>query len=165
MALDDEAVARLYRDHATALRRFVRAATSDADQVEDVVQETILRVWKRGPETDNMRGYLYQTARHVIIDGYRRRTRRPGETGLGEDEPASEEDQLERLLLRVVMEEALARISADHRNIILALHYQRLTSSEAARSLGIPLGTVKSRAFYAAKALRAVLDEMGVGQP
>lgn len=164
MSLDDEAVARLYREHATALRRFVRAATSNADQVEDVVQETILRVWKRGPETENMRGYLYQTARHVIIDGYRRRSRRPEETGWGEDEHAIEEDQFDRLLLRVVMEEALARISTDHRNIILALHYQRLTAAEAAQSLGIPLGTVKSRAFYAAKALRSVLDEMGVGQ-
>ena len=75
------------------------------------------------------------------------------------------EDEFDRLLLRVVMEEALARISTDHRNIILALHYQRLTAAEAAQSLGIPLGTVKSRAFYAAKALRSVLDEMGVGQP
>jgi RNA polymerase sigma-70 factor (ECF subfamily) len=159
VALDDEAVARLYREHATALRRFVRAATSNADQVEDVVQETILRVWKRGPETENMRGYLYQTARHVIIDGYRRRSRRPEEAELDDEDP------FDRLLLRVVMEEALARISTDHRNIIVALHYQRLTAAEAAQSLGIPLGTVKSRAFYAAKALRSVLDEMGVGQP
>ena len=90
-----------------------------------------------------------------------RRSRRVPETGLPEAEPAAV-DQLDRLLLRVLMEEALRRLSPEHRQVILALHYQRLTAVEAARVLAIPLGTVKSRAFYAAKALRVVLDEMGV---
>jgi RNA polymerase sigma-70 factor (ECF subfamily) len=56
MAMEDEAVAQLYREHAAALRRFVLAATSDPAQADDVVQETILRVWKLGPDVENMRG-------------------------------------------------------------------------------------------------------------
>lgn len=161
MSMEEEAVAQLYRDHAAALRRFVLAATSDPDQAEDVVQETILRVWKLGPEVQNMRGYLYRTARHVIIDNYRRRSSRAQETSLPEEELATA-DQVDRLLLKVIMEEALTRLSVDHRNVILALHYQRLTAAEAAEELHLPLGTVKSRAFYGVKALRSVLDEMGV---
>jgi RNA polymerase sigma-70 factor (ECF subfamily) len=161
MPMEEEAVTQLYRDHAVALRRFVLAAMSNPDQAEDVVQETILRVWWRGADPENMRGYLYQTARHVIIDEYRRRSRRVQETGEPEEEPAAA-DQVDRLLLRVLMEEALRRLSPEHRNVILALHYQRLTAVDAAQALNIPLGTVKSRAFYAARALRAVLDEMGV---
>lgn len=161
MPMEDEAVAQLYREHAVALRRFVLAAMSNPDQAEDVVQETILRVWRRGVDPENLRGYLYQTARHVIIDEYRRRSRRVQETGLPEEEAAAA-DQVDKLLLRVLMEEALGRLSAEHRSVIVALHYQRLTAADAANALGIPLGTVKSRAFYAARALRAVLDEMGV---
>jgi RNA polymerase sigma-70 factor (ECF subfamily) len=161
MSMEEEAVAQLYRDHAAALRRFVLAATSDPDQAEDVVQETILRVWKLGPEVENMRGYLYRTARHVIIDNHRRRSSRAQETNMPEEELATA-DQVDRLLLKVVMEEALTRLSVDHRNVILALHYQRLTAAEAAEELHVPLGTVKSRAFYGVKALRSVLDEMGV---
>ncbi|NKX55253.1 sigma-70 family RNA polymerase sigma factor [Arthrobacter mobilis] len=161
MPMEDEAVAQLYRDHAVALRRFVLAAMANPDQAEDVVQETILRVWRRGADPGNLRGYLYQTARHVIIDEYRRRARRIQATGFPDDDPAAP-DQVDKLLLRVLMEEALGRLSAEHRNVILALHYQRLTAADAAKVLNIPLGTVKSRAFYAAKALRAVLDEMGV---
>lgn len=161
MAMEDEAVAQLYREYGAALRRFVLASTSDPAQADDVVQETILRVWKLGPDVENMRGYLYRTARHVIIDNYRRRTRRAPETGMPvEDAPA--EDKVDTLLLKVVMEEALSRLSVDHRNIILALYYQRLTAADAAKALSLPLGTVKSRAFYAARALRSVLEEMGV---
>ena len=78
-----------------------------------------------------------------------------------DEEPATA-DQVDRLLLKVIMEEALTRLSVDHRNVILALHYQRLTAAEAAKELHLPLGTVKSRAFYGVKALRSVLDEMGV---
>jgi len=161
MAMEDEAVAQLYREHGAALRRFVLAATSDPAQAEDVVQETILRVWKLGPDVQNMRGYLYRTARHVIIDSYRRRSRRAVETGMPEEDPPVQ-DHVDTLLLKVVMEEALSRLSVDHRNVILALHYQRLTAADAAKELSLPVGTVKSRAFYAAKALRSVLEEMGV---
>ncbi|MCG2623571.1 sigma-70 family RNA polymerase sigma factor [Arthrobacter sp. I2-34] len=161
MPMEDEAVTQLYRDHAVALRRFVLAAMSNPDQAEDVVQETILRVWRRGADPENLRGYLYQTARHVIIDEYRRRSRRVKESGEPEEELAAA-DQVDQLLLRVLMEEALRRLSPEHRNVILALYYQRLTAADAAKALKIPLGTVKSRAFYAVRALRAVLDEMGV---
>ncbi len=64
--------------------------------------------------------------------------------------------------MKVLMEEALTRLSAVHREVIIALHYRRFTAAEAAAVLNLPAGTVKSRAFYALKALRAVLDEMGV---
>ncbi len=46
--------------------------------------------------------------------------------------------------------------------VVRALHYRRLTVTEAAAELGLPPGTVKSRAFYAVRHLRAVFDEMGV---
>ena len=48
--------------------------------------------------------------------------------------------------------------------MVVALYYQRLSVAEAADHLGIPAGTVKSRAFYAVRSLRTVLDEMGVTQ-
>jgi RNA polymerase sigma-70 factor (ECF subfamily) len=44
----------------------------------------------------------------------------------------------------------------------VALHYRRCTVTETAVELNIPAGTVKSRAFYAVRALRTILDEMGV---
>jgi RNA polymerase sigma-70 factor (ECF subfamily) len=74
------------------------------------------------------------------------------------------ERDIDRALDQILVEEALARLQTDHRTVIVALYYQRFSVAEAAEHLGIPPGTVKSRAFYAVRSLRAVLDEMGVTQ-
>ena len=69
---------------------------------------------------------------------------------------------MDELLNRVLVEEALLRLSKEHRDVLVALHYRRFTVNEAAVQLNIPSGTVKSRAYYAVRALRTILDEMGV---
>jgi RNA polymerase sigma-70 factor (ECF subfamily) len=60
------------------------------------------------------------------------------------------------------MEEALMRLTHEHRQALVAVHYRRLSVAEAAAEFGVPAGTVKSRCFYALKALRTALDELGV---
>lgn len=161
MPLDEDVVAAIYRDHGTALRRFVLSCTSDAYAADDVVQETILRVWQQAPSiTGSLRSYLFRTARNIIIDDYRRARRRPAETA--EQDHGDPAERVDELLNRVLMEEALLRLSMEHREVLVALHYQRFTVNEAALRLNIPAGTVKSRAFYAVRALRTILDEMGV---
>lgn len=164
MPLDEQIVEEIYREHAPALRRFVMGITSSPDQAEDVVQETILRIWKQAPgTTTSMRSYLFRTARNITIDNFRRQKRRPQQTQTEDlDQMAVTVEHVDGLLMKVLMEEALTRLSAEHRDVIIALHYRRFTAVEAAGRLNIPAGTVKSRAFYALKALRAVLDEMGV---
>jgi RNA polymerase sigma-70 factor (ECF subfamily) len=160
MPLDDEAVAEIYREHGPMLRRVVWRATSDANRVDDIVQEVILRVWRQAPEADNLRAYLITTARHLIVDQHRAAGRRPQEArmvDIAEDDVA-----LDRALDQVLVEEALGRLQANHRDIVRCLYYQRLTVAETSSRLGVPEGTVKSRAFYAVRNLRVILDEMGV---
>lgn len=163
MPLDEDVVAAIYRDHGTALRRFVLSASRDPQLAEDVVQETVLRVWQQAPEiTGSLRSYLYRTARNIMIDNYRRAQRRPEslESSLAESAVAME--KVDELLNRVLIEEALLRLSKEHREVLVALNYRRFTVNEAAVQLNIPSGTVKSRAYYALRALRTILDEMGV---
>lgn len=164
MPLDEQTVAEIYRDHAPALRRFAMGMSATPAQAEDVVQETILRIWQQDPRiTTSMRSYLFRTARNIIIDNFRRQQRRPQQAQSGEPEQlAATVGHVDGLLTKVLMEEALARLSAEHRDVIVALHYRRCTALEAAGQLQIPVGTVKSRAFYALKSLRGILDEMGV---
>lgn len=164
MPLDEDVVASIYRDHGAALRRFVLSASHDPQLAEDVVQETVLRVWQHTPEiTGSLRSYLYRTARNIMIDNYRRARRRPAETlESGLTEPAAVPERVDELLNRVLVEEALLRLSKEHRDVLVALHYRRFTVNEAAVQLNIPSGTVKSRAYYAVRALRTILDEMGV---
>ncbi|MCX6499295.1 MAG: sigma-70 family RNA polymerase sigma factor [Arthrobacter sp.] len=164
MPLDEDVVAAIYRDHGAALRRFVLGACHDPQVADDVVQETVLRVWQQAPQiTGSLRSYLFRTARNIMIDNYRKAQRRPHEATERElPDPVGGAERVDELLNRVLMEEALLRLSAEHRDVLVALHYRRLTVREASVQLNIPAGTVKSRAFYAVRALRTILDEMGV---
>lgn len=164
MPLDDEMVAAIYREHGNALRRFVLSASSDPYGVDDIVQETVLRVWQQAPQiTGSLRSYLFRTARNIMIDNYRKAQRRPVEAPEHDAaDPAQGAERVDELLNRVLMEEALLRLSGEHRDVLVTLHYRRFTVAEAARQLNIPLGTVKSRAYYAVKALKRILEEMGV---
>jgi RNA polymerase sigma-70 factor, ECF subfamily len=166
MALDEDVVAAIYRDHGTALRRFVLGACRDPQLADDVVQETVLRVWQQAPQiTGSLRSYLFRTARNIMIDNYRKAQRRPREAAERDlADRAGAAERIDDLLNQVLMEEALLRLSAEHRDVLVALHYRRYTVQEASDHLHIPAGTVKSRAFYAVRALRIVLDEMGVEQ-
>ena len=163
MPLDEDVVEAIYREHGAALRRFVLSASRDPQLAEDVVQETVLRVWQHAPEiTGSLRSYLYRTARNIMIDNYRRAQRRPESLENSLTDPADALEKVDGLLNRVLVEEALLRLSREHRDVLVALHYRRFTVNEAAVQLNIPSGTVKSRAYYAVRALRTILDEMGV---
>lgn len=61
-----------------------------------------------------------------------------------------------------VVAEALASLRPDHREVLVATYYRGRSVAEAAATLGIPAGTVKSRTFYALKALKLALQERGL---
>lgn len=164
MPLDDEAVAAIYDEHSPMLRRVVWRATSDADRVDDIVQEVILRVWRQAPDAKSLRAYLITTARHLIVDQHRAAGRRPQQAQLVETSETLRDDDsaIDRALDQVLVEEALGRLQPNHREIVRLLYYEQLTVAETAERTGVPQGTVKSRAFYAVRHLRTILDEMGV---
>jgi RNA polymerase sigma-70 factor (ECF subfamily) len=61
--------------------------------------------------------------------------------------------------------DALATLTTEHREALVHTYYAGRTVNEAAVTLGIPPGTVKSRVFYALRALRLALEERGVNAP
>jgi RNA polymerase sigma-70 factor (ECF subfamily) len=66
------------------------------------------------------------------------------------------------MLDRIVVVDALAALSPEHRAVIVETYYRGRTVAEAAQVLGIPPGTVKSRCYYALRALKLALAERGV---
>jgi len=165
MPLDDDAVAAIYRDYGGMVHRMAMRGTHDAAAADDVVQEVILKVWRAAPRSDNIAAYLAQTTRNLLVDRYRAAGRRPRVvTQVDENvpDPAYDVDEIDRALDQLVIDQALSRLSEDHVAIVRLLHVQRMSVSDAATTLGVPEGTVKSRAFYALRQLRVILDEMGV---
>ena len=85
------------------------------EEADDVVRETVLRVWRASPEvTGSLRSYLFATARNVIIDRHRRAAARISAIPLGEVDPESRDSTagIAEALDRILMEEALMRLSS-----------------------------------------------------
>jgi RNA polymerase sigma-70 factor (ECF subfamily) len=165
MPLDDEAIAAIYRDYYSMVRRMAFRGTGDAAAADDVTQEVILRVWRAAPRPDNIAAYLAQTTRNLLVDRYRAASRRPREVAQVDEnysEPVYDVDEIDRALDALLIDQALARLSAEHVAVVRLLHVQRMSITDAAATLGVPEGTVKSRAYYALRQLRVILDEMGV---
>ena len=71
-------------------------------------------------------------------------------------------DATDALFEAILIEEALAALSADHRAVVIRAYFGALTVAEIADELDIPQGTVKSRLHYGLRALRLALQEKGV---
>ncbi|MGV9412188.1 sigma-70 family RNA polymerase sigma factor [Nocardia sp. NPDC003693] len=163
---DAEALLRaLYDEHAAPLWRFTFGLVGDPGRAEDIVQETLLRAWQRpailDQSTTSARAWLFTVARHLAVDEHRSaRNRRELRT----DHPPEQvtPDQSDRALDGWLVADALARLSADHRDVIVRAYYRGLSTHQIAAELDIPEGTVKSRMHYGMRALRLALQEMGV---
>ncbi|MBO9524081.1 MAG: sigma-70 family RNA polymerase sigma factor [Nocardioidaceae bacterium] len=158
---------QLHDEHARALWGFCLHLTGDPVRAEDVAQETLLRAWQHPEVLDGARGsarsWLFTVARNLVIDEWRSK-RYQNERATDEvPEPGDPEDQTDTLLQAWVVAEAITQLSPEHRAVLLECYYRGRSVAEAARRLGVPEGTVKSRTHYALRALRLALEEMGVG--
>jgi RNA polymerase sigma-70 factor (ECF subfamily) len=162
-----ESLRRLYRAYAGELLGFALNALGDRETAEEIVQETFTRAWRHAERYDPARGsvrtWLYQIARHAIIDARRRASARPQLAPEGTD-PAAEAGgpSIEQAMLGWQVASALARLSPEHRQVIRLAHVRGMSVREMADVCGVPEGTIKSRTWYALRSLRLVLEEMGV---
>ena len=164
---DDALVTELYRQYRVPLLAYVlRLTAGDRQQAEDVVQETMLRAWRQAGKLDltepSLMPWLATVARRIVIDDKRRKSARPAETGDGMLENAPAADTTEDMLRTVLVAEALQSLTSAHREVLNETILRDHTVNQAADAHGIPVGTVKSRVYYALKALRVVLAERGV---
>jgi RNA polymerase sigma-70 factor (ECF subfamily) len=129
------------------------------------VQETLVRAWRHPEVLDqasgSARGWLFTVARRLLIDEWRSAHARHELPAADPPERATP-DRTDQVLESWLVADALARLSTEHRAVIVECYYRGLSVAEAALRLGVPAGTVKSRTHYALRALRLALQEMGV---
>jgi RNA polymerase sigma-70 factor (ECF subfamily) len=146
-------VDQLYRIARLILR-------ADIDRAEDAVQETLVRCWRNLPglrDPDRFDAWLNRLLLHAIADEVRSHRRYAANVAILRVEPA-ETDSAGAIADRDELARVFGRLSLDHRTIVVLHHYLGLTVEEAARTIGIPVGTAKSRLHYATDALRAALE-------
>lgn len=157
-----------YAAHGPELYRFALRQLGDEGGAQDVVQEVFLRAWRRAdsfdPAVASLRVWLFAIARNAVVDETRRVAVRPWRRTLTDEPegivhiPGADDGIVDAWLV----EEALRRVSPEHRAAIVATYLRGRPSPEVAAELGIPVGTLRSRVFYGLKALRLAMDEMGV---
>jgi RNA polymerase sigma-70 factor, ECF subfamily len=163
---EEDLVRALQAEHGPALLGYVTRITGDPQRAEDVVQETLLRAWRRAGslegDASSLRSWLFAVAHNLAIDERRSRAARPDEAD-PELADVAVAGQLDRALEVSQITEALRSLSRDHREALVETFFRGRSVAEAAPVLGVPRGTVKSRTYYGLRALRAVLEERGWG--
>jgi RNA polymerase sigma factor (sigma-70 family) len=147
--------------HVAGLRRYALALTGSRFEAEDLVQDTLTRAvaaaasFRRG---GNLRGWLFTIMHNAFVSSVR--ARRAADRALDDALPELSQapTQLERLEVRDVLA-ALGRLPEAQRAALVLIALEEFSYSEAARVLGVPLGTLMSRLARGREALRRAMNE------
>ena len=144
-----------------SLRAFAISLTYNVDSADDLVQAAILRAWANIEKFEagtNMTAWLFTILRNGFYTQYRRKRREmedPDETLAGRLPTLPEQNakcDVQDML------KALAKLSPEHREALILVAAEGLSYEEAAQICGVPIGTIKSRAFRARESLARLLS-------
>jgi RNA polymerase sigma factor (sigma-70 family) len=147
-------------EHVAGLRRYAFALLGSRQEAEDLVQETLARAIAAAGsfrQTGSLRAWLFSIMHNAFISGVR--GRRPLERELDEIRPemAHPPPQVARLEVRDVLA-ALQQLPEAQREALILIAVEEFSYEEAARVLGIPLGTLTSRLARGRETLRRVMS-------
>ncbi|MFF5338035.1 sigma-70 family RNA polymerase sigma factor [Streptomyces sp. NPDC013181] len=164
----DAFVGGLYTTYRPVLLRYAaRLLDGDWHKAEDIVQEAVARAWKNAqflrPRGEEVRPWLFTVVRNLVIDHHRAHRIRPL-APTADAVPETGRDDTDSTLTSHVVLEALRGLNEQQRAVIQLMYCLEFSVAQTAAHLGIPAGTVKSRAFYAVRAMRKALAEQGVAR-
>jgi RNA polymerase sigma-70 factor, ECF subfamily len=159
---DDALIRAVYNEHGLAVLTYATKLTGDRAAAEDVLQETLVRAWRHLDVLVNgkgsVRAWLLTVAGRIVVDRIRARAARPTEVPEPPAQPPLERDPADQVIDSLEVFEALQKLSEEQREVIVQLYFRGCSLLEASKALGVPEGTVKSRSYYALRALRKRFD-------
>jgi len=157
-----EAINLLYENYADALFGVIKKVISDDDLAQDVLQETLIKVWKKGksynPEKAKLFTWLYRIAYNSAIDKVRSRSKKT------KKEIQIEDSNVYRLTSDGLNEDVLDikkhlnSLEDKYQVVVNALFFEGMTQQEASEELDVPLGTIKSRLKIALRELKKIYN-------
>ncbi len=164
-SLAERLLVALHDEYAGALFAFAFRLSGDRERAEEAVAEALLRAWQHPEAIDgsrgSARGWLFTVVRNYLTDRWRRDAAQVRVSGPESLDDIAGPDEVERAVETWALADAMARLSNEHRQALYYSIYLGHSVEEIAAELRIPPGTVKSRTYYALRALRSVLEEMG----
>jgi RNA polymerase sigma-70 factor, ECF subfamily len=162
--LDEHILAEIYDALSPALYRYAFRLLGDRQSAEDVVgeafQRLLLALRSEGGPQQHLRAYLYRIAHNLAMDQRRREMRHGADVEFdGVSLPADDAARAaERRLAAAKARQALWRLTADQRQVVMLKYFEGLSNEEAAAALNKPVGAVKSLQHRALQALRRMLE-------
>jgi len=155
----------IYSKYRTILIRMTALITGSLDSAKDIVQETYIRLFngKIKHQEGNFKTYITTIAyRLALKEKYRLNKNKPvNDQEFCDKSNSPIESQIKREIQRNVFN-AIYSLPAKQREILVLRFYGNQSYEEIAKITELPLGTVKSRIFYAVKACGHILEERGV---
>jgi RNA polymerase sigma-70 factor, ECF subfamily len=166
---DRRAMQVLYARHSVRVFRFILRMINNPSLAEDLVSEVFLDVWRNARSfkaKSQVSTWLLAIARNKAFSAFRRRS----DEQLDDDDalavvgdPADDPEALmEKEDRSAIVQKCLAQLSPAHREILDLVYYHEKSIGEIAEIVGIPAGTVKTRAFYARSHMEKFLKSAGI---
>lgn len=160
--------------HLDALYNFGLRLTSDPNDAEDLVQDTIVKAYRFFSSYEkgtNAKAWLFRILKNSYINNYRKKSKKPQEVDYDEvatfyetiraerTETSDLEDKMFRELIDDDISKALDDIPEDFRTVVLLCDVEDFTYEEIANMLDVPIGTIRSRLHRGRNLLKAQLLE------
>jgi RNA polymerase sigma-70 factor (ECF subfamily) len=167
---DVQAFEKLYHLYEKRVFQYVCTFLRDPAGAEEVVADTMLAVWQGAGQfahTSRISTWIFGIARHKALDAVRRYVRRQHDVDLDQagDLAQHDTDSIDRIhrdQVAALTQQAMSRLSQDHREILRLVYDEELPYEEIALLLSIPSNTVKTRVFYAKQQLKRHLSNLHV---
>ncbi|MDQ4144842.1 MAG: sigma-70 family RNA polymerase sigma factor [Actinomycetota bacterium] len=159
---DVEAMRELYRGFERPLYTLGRRWLRDPNLAEELVQEVTIRIWRRAKSFDPARGaagsWIFGVARNVAADLANARAKAP--IPVEESQAIAEPWDEEGAWTAWEVSQAIKQLPLDQQKVVELAYVVRMTQVEIADTLGVPLGTVKTRLYSALRKLKESLAEL-----
>jgi RNA polymerase sigma-70 factor (ECF subfamily) len=160
---DNDAFNYLYDHYSGALFTIVNQIVPDKDTASDVLQEVFVNIWKKIDSYDPAKGRLFtwmlNIARNAAIDKVRSKGYRDNQRNqpIAESENSGIGMSTNPMINDVGLKKVLTTLNEEYRKLIDLSYFQGFTHEEIAKTMGIPLGTVKTRIRSAISQLRTLI--------
>lgn len=154
----------LYELHAGPLGSFVKNWLADPSQAADLVQETMLVVWRNAGKFEgrsSLKSWIFSIARNKSIDSNRRNSRMyyTDDVPEMEDEQVGAEDMMVAAQNAAALRKAMQDLPEKHRRVLHLAFFEDLKYDEIAKIEDCPVGTIKTRIMHAKKKLLLIVKE------
>lgn len=158
---DQDAFAKLATANADRCYALAYRILRDAQRAEDAAQQALLGAWRDLPtlkEPERFDAWLHRLVVHACYAEARRDRRWTAHVRLISTEPQFDPDTADSVAARDELERGFRRLSPEQRAVVVLHHHLGYPLTEIAATLGIPVGTVRSRLHYAIRQLRAAIE-------